>query len=241
MKNAYDFLKQREYFVVSSINGDFPASRPFGAVMEYKNNLYISTGPAKEVYKQLKANNHIQITALKNSTRKWLRITGLAHECTDLKIKQKMLEKCTEITKHFTSERDENFVLFQIKPLKTEFKEGSETLMERKIFNKLVRDKIPEMLEKNGGEPKTEILTDEKYIKCLYEKLKEECDETVNSYSKENLMEELADLMEVIMAISKANNIDFAEIEKIRLSKKEKRGGFDSKMFLESSNVVNKI
>ncbi|MBQ2671240.1 MAG: nucleoside triphosphate pyrophosphohydrolase [Clostridia bacterium] len=113
--------------------------------------------------------------------------------------------------------------------------------MERKFFNKLVRDKIPEMLAKNGGEPETETLNDEKYKTCLYEKLKEECEETVNSYSKENLAEELADLLEVIMAISKLNDIDFAEIEKIRLAKKEKRGGFDSKILLKSSNIVNKI
>ena len=43
------------------------------------------------------------------------------------------------------------------------------------------------------------------------------------------------------MAISKLNDIDFAEIEKIRLAKKEKRGGFDSKILLKSSNIVNKI
>ena len=54
-------------------------------------------------------------------------------------------------------------------------------------------------------------------------------------------MEELADLLEVMISISKINGIDFAEIEKIRLAKKEKRGGFDSKVFLKSSNVVDKI
>ena len=143
--------------------------------------------------------------------------------------------------KLFTSEDDENFVLFKITPIKTEFKEGSETLMERKVFNKLVRDKIPEMLEKNGGDPETEILNDEKYKICLYEKLKEEYEETVNSYSKENLAEELADLLEVMISISKINGINFAEIEKIRLTKKEKRGGFDSKILLKSSNIVKKI
>lgn len=222
MKTAYDFLKQCGYFFVTSINGDSPASRPFGAVMEYENNLYVSTGPTKEVYKQLKANNHIQITALKNGTRKWIRITGLANECKNTKTKREILKKYPKISKHFTSETDENFVLFQITPLKTEFKEGSETLMERKVFNKLVRNKIPDMLAKNGGEPETEVLNDEKYKICLYEKLKEECEETVNSYSKENLAEELADLLEVMMAISKINGIDFAKIENIRLTKKRK-------------------
>lgn len=241
VKNIYDFLKKCECFFIASINDGFPAVRPFGAVMEYENNFYISTSPHKKVYKQLKANSHIQIAALKNGTRKWLRISGLARECADLKIKKKMLEKCPEIAKHFTAENDQNFIIFQIKPLKIQFKEGSKTLMERKIFNKLVRDKIPEMLEANGGEPETETLTEEKYINCLYEKLKEECEETINSYSKENLMEELADLLEVMMAISNANGFNFSEIEKIRLAKKEKRGGFDSKIFLKSSNVINKI
>ncbi len=113
--------------------------------------------------------------------------------------------------------------------------------MERKNFNKLVRDKIPELLDKNGGETEIEILDNEKYIECLLEKLKEECEEVISADSRENLTEELADLLEVINAIAKTNDIDFDKIEKIRLDKKEKRGGFDSKIFLKSSNVINKI
>ena len=110
--------------------------------------------------------------------------------------------------------------------------------MERKIFNKLVRDKIPEMLDKNGGETETEILDNEKYIGCLFNKLKEECEEVITADSKENLAEELADLLEVMNAVAKTNNIDFAEIENIRTAKKEKRGGFERKIFLKSSNIV---
>lgn len=113
--------------------------------------------------------------------------------------------------------------------------------MKRKIFNKLVRDKIPEMLDKNGGETETEILDNKKYIEYLFNKLKEECEEVITADSKENLTEELADLLEVINAIAKTNDIDFDKIEKIRLDKKEKRGGFEHKIFLKSSNVVNKI
>ena len=114
-------------------------------------------------------------------------------------------------------------------------------MAERKTFNKLVRDKIPELLDKNGGQTETEILNDEKYINCLYEKLKEECEEVVNSNSQENLIEELADLFEVIISLAKAKNITLEEIEKIRIEKKNKRGGFDSRLFLKSSNIVNKI
>lgn len=113
--------------------------------------------------------------------------------------------------------------------------------MERKIFNKLVRDKIPEMLDKNGGETETKILNDEEYIKCLYEKLKEECNEVIEADSRKDLIEELADLHEVILSLTKAKNIGMEEIESTRIKKREKRGGFDSKIFLKSSNIVNKI
>lgn len=113
--------------------------------------------------------------------------------------------------------------------------------MERKTFNKLVRDKIPELLDKNGGETEIEILDNEKYIECLLEKLKEECEEVISAESRENLAEELADLLEVMKAISETHDIDFAEVEKIRLAKNKKRGGFGGKIFLKSSNVVNKI
>ncbi|MDO4199244.1 MAG: pyridoxamine 5'-phosphate oxidase family protein [Clostridia bacterium] len=238
IKKAYKFLKGCEYFAVTSINDKFPAVRPFGAIMEHKNYLYISTSPTKEVYTQLKSNGHIQIFALKSGTREWIRITGFAKECTDLEIKKLVLGEYPILLKHFDSEKSKNFILFQIEPLKFELKKGEKLLMERKIFNKLVRDEIPEMLDKNGGETETEILNTEKYKECLYAKLKEECEEVITADSKENLAEELADLLEVMKAIAKINDIDFAEIEKIRAEKKEKRGGFDRKIFLKSSNIV---
>lgn len=113
--------------------------------------------------------------------------------------------------------------------------------MKRKIFNKLVRDKIPELLDKKGGETETEVLDNKKYIIFLAKKLREECEEIISAGSKQNLTEELADLVEVIQAISKVNDIDFMEIENIRLAKKEKYGGFEHKILLKSSNAVNKI
>lgn len=148
MVNVIDFFKSCENFIVCTINGDCPAARPFGAIMEYENNFYISTSPNKEVYKQLKANENIQLIALQKDTRKWIRVTGYAYECTDLKIKKIMLGENPILLKHFYSEESKDFVLFQIKPLKIELKQGDKILMERKIFNKLVRDKIPEMLDK---------------------------------------------------------------------------------------------
>lgn len=112
-------------------------------------------------------------------------------------------------------------------------------MAETKIFNKLVRDRIPEIIAKNGGNPTVKTLNDEEYETAIFEKLKEECAEVVATENNDDLTEELADLFEVINAILKTKNITFDEIEKVRLSKKEKRGGFDKKIFLISSEKVN--
>ena len=101
--------------------------------------------------------------------------------------------------------------------------------MAKKIFNKLVRDKIPQIIEDNGDKPFTKILTNEENLKQLNIKLTEE----VNEYLTDNNIEELADIIEVIYGILKAKNVSLEEFEKIRLNKKEKRGGFENKVFLE--------
>lgn len=109
------FLKECRVFYVLTINGDFPAGRPFGAIMEYNDNLYISTGDMKDVYKQLKEHPQMQIIALKDGTRDWIRINGIAKECIDLDIKQKMLEDCPNLTKHFPTPNTPHFAVFEIK------------------------------------------------------------------------------------------------------------------------------
>ena len=93
---------------------------------------------------------------------------------------------------------------------------------------KLVRDKIPEIIESEKGEPvRTEILRDEEIKSHLIRKLKEEIDE----YSKSKDTEELIDIMEVVQAIAKREGITPEELEQKRLEKKEKKGGFDKGIF----------
>ena len=99
-----------------------------------------------------------------------------------------------------------------------------------KTYNKLVRDRIPEIMIKNGAQPVTRILDDAEYLKELNIKLKEE----LNEYLESGEIEELADLEEVLLAILKTKNTSIEEFTKIRLEKREKRGGFDEKIFLES-------
>lgn len=121
VSKAYRFLKECGCFYVLTINGDFPAGRPFGAVMERDNKLYISTNCENKVHKQLRENGNIQILAKKEKTREWLRITGKATECTDIGMKQKMLEECPILSKHFSSAAEEKFLLFQVEVFKSEF------------------------------------------------------------------------------------------------------------------------
>lgn len=98
-----------------------------------------------------------------------------------------------------------------------------------KIYNKLVRDNIPEVIKSNNEVPITRILSDDEYKKCLDIKLLEE----VNEYLKDDNLEEIADVMEVIYSILKYKNIRFNELEKVIKGKREKKGSFDKKIFLE--------
>ena len=103
--------------------------------------------------------------------------------------------------------------------------------MER-IYNKLVRDKIPEIIMSKGEEPVTKILGDEEYKKALEKKLFEEYEEVIESTGSEKL-EELADLIEVIKSLAESEDASLEEIIKIASDKREKRGGFEARIFLE--------
>lgn len=99
-------------------------------------------------------------------------------------------------------------------------------------YDKLVRDKIPEIIESKGEQAIIHIADDQEYRKSLEAKLHEETDEL---FTWTNTAEELADIAEVIYAIADAKNISKEEIEKIRLEKLEKRGGFKKKIILEET------
>ena len=99
-----------------------------------------------------------------------------------------------------------------------------------KIYNKLVRDKIPEIIKAEGKQVKTRILDDEEYRKELNKKLQEE----VKEYLEDNNVEELADIVEVIHGILNSMNISVEKFEKVRKEKAKQRGAFQSRIFLES-------
>ena len=108
------------------------------------------------------------------------------------------------------------------------------------IFNKLVRDKIKDKIESNGEVAVTKILSDNEYKIELLKKLKEECNEVVETKNKESLVEELADVYEVIKSICEVEKISIEDIIKIANLKREKRGGFEKRIFLEKTYKKDK-
>ena len=98
-----------------------------------------------------------------------------------------------------------------------------------KTYNKLVRDRIPEIIEASGRTCVTEILSDEDYLHMVDAKL----DEELSEYHKDQNIEELADLMEVIYAAALARGYTLEELERVRAEKAEKRGGFAKKILLK--------
>lgn len=122
MSKAYEFLKGCGSFFVLTINGDYPAGRPFGAVMEVDDYLYLSTNDMNQAHKQMREHEKIQIVAKKPDSREWIRITGIAEECADKELKQRMLEECPVLQQRFGAVGMEHFIMFRVKAENTEIK-----------------------------------------------------------------------------------------------------------------------
>lgn len=99
----------------------------------------------------------------------------------------------------------------------------------KKQYHKLVRDNIPQIIASTGKSCKTRVLSQEEYLEFLDEKLQEELTE----YQQSKSLEELADLLEVMEAVTSARGYTWEELMKVKLEKKQKRGGFDERLLLE--------
>ena len=92
---------------------------------------------------------------------------------------------------------------------------------------KLVRDKIPEIIIADGKKPITRILDNEEYLQELDKKLNEE----IAEYQADKSIEEIADVLEVLFAICEARGHSIGNLMEVRNSKREKRGGFEKRIF----------
>lgn len=97
-----------------------------------------------------------------------------------------------------------------------------------KYYHKLVRDRIPEIIEASGGHCVTQVLEEDAYLRLLDEKLNEELAE----YQQSKSLEELGDLLEVIRAVAAARGYTWEELEAVRQEKCAERGGFEKKLLL---------
>ena len=95
-------------------------------------------------------------------------------------------------------------------------------------YHKLVRDKIPQNIEAKGNKCHYSILGEEEYQKELDKKLLEE----VNEFLADHSIEEMADLLEVVETLQKVYHLEKEEIERVRLEKRAKKGGFENKVYL---------
>ena len=98
-----------------------------------------------------------------------------------------------------------------------------------KVHNKLVRDKIPQIIEEDGKHAKIYVLSDQEYLDALERKLNEE----VAEYQKDKNLEEMADVLEVLQAICVARGYSLDQLEEKRKEKFEERGEFQKRIYLE--------
>ena len=99
------------------------------------------------------------------------------------------------------------------------------------VYNKLVRDKIPAIIESKGKIPNTSILSDEEYAAELERKL----DEEVSEFHKDKNLEELADILEVVYALTENIGCSKEELFAANEKKRAERGGFQDRVFLISN------
>ena len=101
-----------------------------------------------------------------------------------------------------------------------------------KVYNKAIRDKIPEIIESSGASCLVDVLDDEKFVDELVIKLEEEIEE----FNEGKSIEELCDLIEIAYRIAELRGISNEELEQIRNKKILERGRFEKNLFLIQVN-----
>jgi predicted house-cleaning noncanonical NTP pyrophosphatase (MazG superfamily) len=101
-------------------------------------------------------------------------------------------------------------------------------------FDKLIRDRLPEILRQSGVKVMQRIMTHEEYIASLKDKLLEEAEEVCEATSKDELLEELGDVFEVIITIAHNEGFKLEDIINIAEKKRNQRGGFMEKAYVDS-------
>lgn len=100
------------------------------------------------------------------------------------------------------------------------------------VYNKLIRDRILEMIEAEGLSFNARILAPEEHLTEINKKLLEEVKEFAETTNVTDAVEEMADILELLHSALKVYGKSFEDLEVVRMKKKEERGGFDKKIYL---------
>jgi len=110
MKEVYEFLNECGAYYIATVDGDQPRVRPFGTVLIFEDKLYIQTGKAKNVSKQMMKNPKIEICAFKGE--KWIRVEAVVVEDNRIEPKQKMLEAYPQLKSMYSADDENTQVLY---------------------------------------------------------------------------------------------------------------------------------
>lgn len=97
--------------------------------------------------------------------------------------------------------------------------------------DKLIRDKLPQIMRASGIQVFERVMEKDEYLKRLKDKLLEEAKEVIASGSEKEMREELADLLEVILSLAKAYGMELADIQQAAEQKRADKGGFDNRIY----------
>ena len=110
MQEVFDFLKKCQTYYLATVEGDQPRVRPFGTVNIFEGKLYIQTGKAKDVSKQMLANPKIEICAFNG--QEWIRVQAVAIEDDRVEAKQSMLDNYPSLQDRYSASDDNTQVLY---------------------------------------------------------------------------------------------------------------------------------
>lgn len=110
MERVYRFLKDAQVYYLATTEGDQPRVRPFGTVLLFEGKLYIQTGKAKDVSKQLAANGKAEICAMKDSD--WIRVTGTLVEDDRREARKAMLDAYPNLRAMYSEDDGNTQVLY---------------------------------------------------------------------------------------------------------------------------------
>ncbi len=97
--------------------------------------------------------------------------------------------------------------------------------------DKLIRDKMPKIMRASGIQVFERVMENDEYLRRLKEKILEEAKEVIASESDKEMREELADLMEVMLALAKVYGMEFGDIQQAAEQKRVEKGGFDNRIY----------